>query len=123
MKRVAHGEPKRIHQARPNRSAFWVFDMPYCVYILESKISGILYKGHTSDLERRIREHNHPETGHKRYTRKQKGPWKLIYTEEYGNRSEAMKREKFFKSGQGRDWIKQNVMPYKSRWTSPPQAD
>jgi putative endonuclease len=45
-----------------------------------------------------------------RYTYKQKGPWRLIYSEEHATRSEAMKREKFLKSGQGREWIKDNIL-------------
>ena len=45
-----------------------------------------------------------------RYTYKQKGPWRLIYSEEQSTRGEAMEREKFLKSGQGRDWIKANIL-------------
>jgi predicted GIY-YIG superfamily endonuclease len=45
-----------------------------------------------------------------RYTHKQKGSWHLIYSEELATRSEAMQREKFLKSGQGREWIKDNIL-------------
>jgi putative endonuclease len=33
-------------------------------------------------------------------------PWILIYTENFETRKEAMRREKFFKSGQGREEVK-----------------
>jgi hypothetical protein len=33
----------------------------------------------------------------------------VVYFEEYCTRSEATKREEFFKSGQGREWISENI--------------
>ena len=32
-------------------------------------------------------------------------PWKIIYTEEYSTKSEALKREKYLKSGKGREFV------------------
>lgn len=84
--------------------------MPYWVYILQNETTGKLYKGQTSDLGKRIERHNTHESGSMRYTYKQKGPWKLIYSEKHSTRSEAMKREKFLKSGQGREWIYNNIL-------------
>ena len=84
--------------------------MPYWVYILQNEITGELYKGQTSDLKKRIERHNTEESGSMRYTHKQKGPWRLIYSEEHATRSEAIKREKFFKSGQGREWIHKDII-------------
>ena len=84
--------------------------MPYWVYVLQNEITGKLYKGQTSDLENRLKRHNSRELGSTRYTYKQKGLWQLIYSEECATRSEAMKREKFLKSGQGREWIKENIL-------------
>ncbi|MGM0414566.1 MAG: GIY-YIG nuclease family protein [Bacillota bacterium] len=49
-----------------------------------------LYTGYTNDPPRRIAEHN-SGTGAK-YTRG-RGPVKLVYLEEFSNKSEAMKRE------------------------------
>ena len=63
----------------------------------------MLYTGHTQDLESRLAAHNR---GLSRYT-KQRGPWVLVYSEEFETRSEAMKREKFFKSGKGREALKE----------------
>ena len=83
--------------------------MPYWVYILQNELTGKLYKGQTSDLESRIERHNTHESGSMRYTYKQKGQWRLIYSEKYPTRSKAMIREKFLKSGQGREWIRENI--------------
>lgn len=62
------------------------------------------YTGQTEDLDRRLFEHNNNLLG--RFT-KNKGPWKLIHSEKFTTRSEAMAREKYLKTGAGRDWIKQ----------------
>jgi putative endonuclease len=78
--------------------------------MLQNETTGKLYKGQTSDLEKRLESHNTHEPGTMRYTYKQKGPWRLLYSEEHSTRSEAMKKEKFLKSGQGREWIKDNLL-------------
>jgi len=55
-----------------------------------------LYGGYTTDLDRRLKEHN-SGTGAK-YTRPQKRrPVKILYAEEYATRSEATKAEAAFK--------------------------
>lgn len=72
------------------------------VYVLRSLKNGRLYTGSTDNLERRISEHN---SGQSSYTKLTK-PFKLIYKEEYKTRQEAIKRELFFKSGKGRDFLK-----------------
>ena len=54
----------------------------------------------TNDLERRLMEHN---TGHVKPT-KAYIPWKIIYGEKCLSREEARAREKFFKSGSGREF-------------------
>ena len=98
-------------KARSKDRAFLLaeVDMPYWVYILQNEITGKLYKGQTSDLDKRMERHNTHESGSMRYTYKQRGSWRLIFSEEYSTRSEAMKREKFLKSGQGREWIHENI--------------
>ena len=74
----------------------------YFVYILKSLKDHKRYIGFTSDLERRILEHN---SGLVKSTRNRK-PLELIYTEEFENKKIAMAREKFFKSGKGREFLK-----------------
>ncbi len=75
--------------------------MTYHAYVLINT-EGLFYKGSTNDLQKRINEHN---TGVSKYT-KRKGPWKLFYSEVFETRREAVKRELFFKSGKGREFLK-----------------
>ncbi len=63
----------------------------YYLYILECA-DGTLYTGITTDLERRVEEHNGSEKGAK-YTRTRR-PVKLCYSEVYEDRSSASKRER-----------------------------
>ena len=60
------------------------------VYILKCA-DNTLYTGVTTDMERRLKEHNHEKTGAK-YTRARR-PVSLVYQENYQNRVEATKRE------------------------------
>lgn len=64
----------------------------WVLYILENE-RGILYTGITTDVKRRVRQHNGLEAGGGRFTRKGR-PWKLLYVEEVGNVSQALKRER-----------------------------
>jgi len=72
------------------------------VYILKSLNKNITYTGSTTDLERRLKEHNGGEC---EFTKKYL-PWELFYKEEYENLSEARKREKYLKTCAGRKFVK-----------------
>ena len=75
----------------------------FTVYVLYSNKYNKLYIGFTSDLEKRFLSHN--KLGTKGYTIKYR-PWKIIHTEIFDNKTEAMKREKQLKQGKGREWIR-----------------
>ncbi len=77
----------------------------YFVYVLRSRKDGNLYIGHASDLEKRIRVHNQ---GRVRST-KSRTPFELIYKEIVNSREDAITREKFLKSGCGREYIKNQI--------------
>ena len=64
--------------------------MSYFVYILECS-NGTLYTGITTDIKRRVDEHNNSKKG-ARYT-KLRRPVKLVYSEKSEDRSSASKRE------------------------------
>ncbi|CAA6800280.1 MAG: COG2827: putative endonuclease containing a URI domain [uncultured Thiotrichaceae bacterium] len=64
--------------------------MGWFVYILRCA-DDTLYTGITTDLKRRLHEHNHETLG-ARYTRARR-PLALVYSEEATNRSAASKRE------------------------------
>jgi putative endonuclease len=76
----------------------------YFVYVLELS-SGKKYVGQTNNLTRRLEEH---KSGRGRFTRKYEVK-KLLYFEQCNSRSQAMDRERFLKSGQGRSWLKQKL--------------
>lgn len=75
--------------------------MFYYVYILQSKNNNSFYIGYTSDLRKRLKEHN---SGKNSATRPFK-PYKLIYYEAYLDRIDAKRREIYLKSGYGRKTI------------------
>ena len=62
-----------------------------------------MYVGSSQDPEERL-ENKHNK-GKVSYT-KGRMPWELVIKEEYQTRSEAVRREKFLKSGQGREYLK-----------------
>ena len=74
----------------------------FYVYVLKSRKDRKRYIGFTNNLEIRINVHNE---GKVNSTRK-RTPLDLIYFEEYNSKKEAMQREKFFKTGKGREYLK-----------------
>jgi putative endonuclease len=78
-------------------------------YILQGEKNKRLYVGVTNDLKRRFKEHNDGEGG--KYTRNNK-PFKLIFYEAYISKLDAYKSEKFFKSGYGREVLKDKLENY-----------
>ncbi len=100
---------KRVHYLWSNQSTFFrmihIFTMPYYSYVLRSLKNGILYKGSIQDIENRLKIHNQGLVNH---TSKHM-PWELVLFEQFETRSEAMKREKWYKTGVGREWIKSKI--------------
>ncbi|MEK7525569.1 MAG: GIY-YIG nuclease family protein [Patescibacteria group bacterium] len=76
--------------------------MVYCVYILKSSINNDIYVGSTENLEKRVIRHN---AGKVKSTKAYR-PWKLLEYRECNSRSEAMKFEKFLKTGQQKEILK-----------------
>ncbi len=69
----------------------------FFAYILISEFDKKHYYGHSINLEKRLKRHN---AGVVRST-KGRRPWKLIYFEEFSTKSQAYRRELFFKSIDG----------------------
>jgi len=63
----------------------------FYVYILRTS-SNTLYIGQTNNLEKRLKEHQNKSAKSAKYIRYFKSV-KLVYSEEYSTREEAMKRE------------------------------
>jgi putative endonuclease len=78
----------------------------FVVYILYSEKFNKNYTGYTSNLIERFKSHNILET--KGYTLKFR-PWMVIHVEFLTSKSEAMKREKYLKTGIGREFIKKLI--------------
>ncbi len=75
----------------------------FFTYILVSETDGTHYYGHTKDLDNRLHAHN---KGRVRST-KSKRPWQVKYVEQFETKSEAYKREMFFKSIEGYRFLKE----------------
>ncbi len=80
----------------------------YVVYVLLSKKFNKTYTGFTSNLIERFKSHN--SLGKKGYTIRYR-PWFVIHVETFNSKVEARKRELFLKSGQGRVWIRNQIIP------------
>jgi putative endonuclease len=75
--------------------------MAYFVYIIESELDGTYYVGVSKDPPARLEKHN----GHHRGFTTRKQPWKLVYTETYETKTEALKRENFLKKQKSREFL------------------
>ncbi len=78
----------------------------YFVYVIRSESTGRTYIGHTGDLEKRLSEHNDPACFSSKFTKRVPGPWSLVHKEVYMTRGEAFRRERWLKTGRGRDHLK-----------------
>ncbi len=76
--------------------------MKLFVYVLRSINFERNYIGFSRNVARRLRQHNSGKTK----STKPFLPWKVLFFEEFSSKEEALKREKFLKSGKGREYIK-----------------
>lgn len=75
------------------------------VHVIRSSKNESWYTGRTSDLRKRLTEHN---TGKSIYT-KTRGPYELICYEACLNKKDAFARKKYLKSGMGKRYIKNRL--------------
>jgi putative endonuclease len=83
------------------RQARYTSDM-FTVYVLSSAQRNYLYVGLSNNIDRRVEEH---QKGKERTTRAYR-PFELVYTEKFLTRQEARDKEKYLKSGSGKEWLK-----------------
>ena len=83
----------------------------FYLYLLENKSDKSWYIGSTSNLKRRIKDH---QSGSGSRTTRLKRDWRLIYFEGYLNKLDALGREKFLKSGSGRNYLKRQLQNHLS---------
>jgi putative endonuclease len=84
----------------------------YKVYVLKSLKNGKNYTGYSSDVNRRLVEHNSGKTESTRRRR----PFELLYSEQYQSEEEAKKRERVLKSGKGREELKKLLTGAVPKW-------
>ena len=77
----------------------------YYVYVLKSEINGDIYIGYSTDLRRRLKEHN---DGRSTFTKVYR-PWVLIYYEAYRKREDATKREVELKGHKAKEFLKVHI--------------
>ncbi len=75
----------------------------FYVYVLLSMNDGRFYIGFTGDLKRRISEHN----SGKNISTKSRLPLKLVYYEAHLAKTDAMRRERYFKTAKGKSTLNQ----------------
>lgn len=76
------------------------------VYILESESApGQIYTGQTSDLRRRLAEHNAGKSPHtSRFV-----PWRIRSATAFHDKRRALAFERYLKSGSGRAFLKRHL--------------
>ncbi|MBW3569211.1 GIY-YIG nuclease family protein [Candidatus Parcubacteria bacterium] len=72
------------------------------VYVLSSNYSKKLYVGFTTDLRKRVAEHNKGLN----FSTKAYAPWKLLYYEAHRSEADARRREKYLKTTPGNKTLK-----------------
>ena len=77
----------------------------YYTYVLLSEKDKEYYIGFTKDLKRRFQEHQRGQV----LSTEKRSPLKLIYYEACLNEIDAIRREKFFKTGFGRRFLKNRL--------------
>jgi putative endonuclease len=73
----------------------------YFVYVLLSEKTGRRYVGMSNDPEKRLLQHN---AGYTKSTKAYR-PWVKVYLESFETLLEAVNREKYLKSGVGREYL------------------
>ena len=82
------------------------------MYVLHSCTDHGLYIGYSTDLKKRMSEHERGASFATRY----RGPWKLIYYEAYLEQADAEGRERYLKSGAGRRFLRKQLRHYLAKF-------
>jgi len=77
----------------------------YYVYVLRSESDGRFYTGSTPDLKRRFSEH----VAGKVPSTKARRPLKIIYYEACLAKSDAIRRERYLKTGMGKRYLRNRL--------------
>lgn len=80
----------------------------FYTYVLQSDLNNEFYIGYTSNLKKRLIEHNQGLN----FSTKKLRPWKLIYYEACVKSSDAKRREKYLKTTQGGRMLKIRIKDF-----------
>jgi putative endonuclease len=80
----------------------------YYVYVLRSLTDDGFYIGYSANLRRRLEQHLEGNS----FSTSYREPWKLIYYEAYTEQADALGREKYLKSGAGRQFLRSQLKNY-----------
>ena len=79
----------------------------FSVYVLKHSVKGEIYIGVTSDITKRIAEHNQ---GVQKATKRRAGSWTLVYAESYKSQKDAIEREQKLKQhGNNKRWLRDRI--------------
>ena len=76
--------------------------MEHYIYAIKSITRNYIYVGLTNNIDRRLEQHN----GLQNKTTRSYAPFRTLLIEKCSDRIEARKREKYFKSGIGKEYLK-----------------
>ena len=82
--------------------------MFYYVYVLQSRTDNQFYIGYSTNIKRRLVEHNSGLN----FSTKSAIPWDLIFFEGYRNINDAKRREKYLKTNEGSKTLKRMIKEY-----------
>ena len=80
----------------------------YYVYVLQSEVDNNFYTGSTPDLKKRFEKHCNGQVE----STKARRPLRLIYYEACLERDDAIKREKYLKTGMGKRYLRNRLKSY-----------
>lgn len=79
------------------------------VYILQSETTSHFYIGHPDNITRRLARHNNPDYHGTKHTKRHKGPWGCMCTEQYSTCGEVQIREREIKSKKSGTYVEHLV--------------
>jgi putative endonuclease len=88
----------------------------YYTYVLKSKKDGKYHHGYTANLTQRFEEHTKGRVDSTKHRR----PLELVYYEACTKQDDALKREEYFKTHRGRQFLAHRLKSYFTGYTERP---
>ena len=104
-RRVVGSSPTRGAKFTPNLFFGFFVCMKYYLYILQSLSADKFYIGVSENPDRRLVYHNSIEKG---FTSRYR-PWKLVFTQAFDSKSDALKAERKLKSWKSKVMIRKVI--------------